>query len=344
MILVTGGAGFIGANIVKKLNESGREDILIVDNLENSKKQINLNNLKFIDFVDKRDFISNIDSFKDLNIEILFHQGACSNTMEYNGRYMIDNNYQYSKKLLHFALYKNIRFIYASSAAVYGNGDNGFKEVEECEYPLNVYGYSKLLFDNYVRKILKSINVNNDYFETLKKINNYFIYDDYFNSVQNKENKFQIVGLRYFNVYGPMENHKGKMASVIYHFFNQIKSENTIKLFEGSENYKRDFIFVDDIVNINMFFYQHPEISGIFNAGTGIERSFYDIAKIVNQKYSNSKIEFIPFPEVLKGKYQAFTKADITKLKRVGYDNKFHSLEEGVNKYLDYLEKNKEIL
>ncbi len=309
MIIVTGGAGFIGSNIVKELNEKGIDEILIVDNLENSEKHRNLNRLEFLDFIDKRDFIENLSKFQGLNIEVIFHQGACSNTMEYNGRYMMENNYNYSKKLLHFAMDNKIRFIYASSASVYGTGKNGFREIKECEYPLNIYAFSKFLFDQYVRRIIDNAEV-------------------------------QIVGLRYFNVYGPQENHKGKMASVVFHFHNQILKEGKIKLFEGSENFKRDFIHVKDVINVNMFFFENLDKKGIFNCGTGKARSFLDIAKIMQQLYDiDIKVEFIPFPEQLKGKYQTFTEANLTNLRKAEYQNSFTELEIGVKEYVQILKR-----
>lgn len=304
MIVVTGGAGFVGSNIVYGLNKRGIIDILIVDSLKNSAKQRNLNALKFVDFVDKKDFIEKLSSFK--RISVIFHNGACSNTMETDGEYMMRNNYEYSKTLLHFAIENKIRFIYASSASVYGNGTKGFKEEIECEYPLNVYAFSKYIFDQYVRKNWSKINT-------------------------------QVVGLRYFNVYGPQENHKGKMASVINHFHNEIKNEGRMKLFEGSENFLRDFIYVDDVVNVNLFFFDNPLKKGIFNCGTGKAESFLKIAEIMKQIYNGTQIEFIPFPESLKGKYQAFTQANLEKLRQIGYKNEFTSLENGVKSYCKFL-------
>ncbi len=314
MIVVTGGAGFIGSNIVKELNEKGIKEILIIDNLENSEKHKNLNRLEFLDFIDKRDFMENLSKFQGLDIEVIFHQGACSDTMEYNGKYMMKNNYEYSKQLLQFAIDNKIRFIYASSASVYGTGKNGFRENRECEYPLNIYAFSKFLFDQYVRRVIGGTEI-------------------------------QIVGLRYFNVYGPQENHKGKMASVVFHFHNQILEEGKIKLFEGSENFKRDFIYVKDVVNVNMFFFENVDKKGIFNCGTGKARSFLDIAKIMQQLYDKDvKIDFVPFPERLKGKYQTFTKADLTKLREVGYENPFTELEIGVKEYVQVLKKSRGFL
>lgn len=312
MIIVTGGAGFIGSNIIKKLNEEGIKDILVIDNFKNSEKYKNLNKLDFLDYIDKEDFIQNLENYKSLKIDTIFHQGACSNTMEYDGKYMMKNNYEYSKNLLNFAIENNIRFIYASSASVYGNGNNGFYESRECEYPLNIYAFSKYLFDNYVRNIINDASI-------------------------------QIVGLRYFNVYGPQENHKGKMASVVYHFHNQILEEGKIKLFEGSENFKRDFIYVKDAVNVIMFFFKNPEKRGIFNCGTGKARSFLDIANIMKELYEKKvEIEFIPFPEQLKGKYQTFTQADLANLKDIGYNSKFYNLEEGMKDYVDVLKIHQE--
>ncbi len=302
MIIVTGGAGFIGSNIVKGLNDKGITDILIVDNLSKPEKHLNLNSLKYSDYIDKQDFIANLDKFK--NYRTIFHQGACSDTTESDGKYMMKNNYEYSKEILHFSLNNDIDLLYASSASVYGNGDKGFKEDPMCEYPLNVYAFSKFSFDNYIRSLrLKRKNIDN-----------------------------QILGLRYFNVYGYQENHKGKMASVAFHMFNQIKNKEDIKLFEGSEGFVRDFIFVDDIVKINLFFYENKK-HGIYNCGTGKARSFVDIAKTIQNINKSAKLTYTPFPDNLKGKYQVYTQADTTKLRAAGYTQNFTTLEEGVTKY-----------
>jgi ADP-L-glycero-D-manno-heptose 6-epimerase len=307
MIIVTGGAGFIGSNIVKWLNKSGCDDILIVDNLKNSQKHRNLNSLEFYDYIDKNDFISNLDKFD--NIEAIFHQGACSSTTESDGVYMMKNNYEYSKILLSFAVRQGAQFIYASSASVYGNGKKGFYEHRSCENPLNIYAYSKFLFDQWVRKHIDEFDI-------------------------------QVVGLRYFNVYGPQENHKGDMASVAFKFFQQILRNEPLKLFEGSEKFLRDFIYVNDIVKINEFFYLHKEKKGIFNAGCGKARSFLDIAKIIQSIYANVEIEYIPFPEKLKGKYQEFTEADLQQLRSIGYTDGFYSLEDGIKDYFKILDEN----
>jgi len=258
-----------------------------------------------MDIIDKRSFIEKLHLFTKEKISAIFHQGACSNTMEHNGLYMMTNNYEYSKTLMHFALHKKIKFLYASSASVYGNGTHGFSENRKCENPLNIYAFSKFAFDQYVRKILPSA-------------------------------KSQITGLRYFNVYGPNENHKGKMASTMFHFNNQIRNEGRIKLFQGSENFNRDFIYVKDVVAVNMFFYENNK-SGIYNCGTGHEESFLKVAENVAQNFKDSKIEFVPFPKELEGKYQAFTKADISLLKKSGYEKPFYSLRDGIKDYMTVL-------
>ncbi len=312
MIIVTGGAGFIGSNIIKGLNDKGIDNILVVDNLSNAAKHKNLNKLKFFDYIDKLDF--DIEkTAKQYQVEAVFHQGASSNTMETDGKYMMKNNYEYTKNILDYCVRNGIRLFYASSASVYGNGDNGFKENEICEYPLNVYAFSKYQLDRYLNRIYNTYDIGGN-------------------------NKLQVVGLRYFNVYGPQENHKGKMASVAYHMFNQYKNNEPLKLFEGSENFKRDFIHVDDVVSVNMFFFDNPEISGIYNCGTGNAESFCEIANACKEKYQDVKIEYIPFPDSLVGKYQTFTQSDITKLRNAGYDKPFMSLKEGTLKYLDTLE------
>ncbi|NLH46298.1 MAG: ADP-glyceromanno-heptose 6-epimerase [Acholeplasmataceae bacterium] len=316
MIIVTGGAGFIGSNIVKGLNERGREDILIVDNLTNMVKFKNIQGLKALDYMDKQNFIEAIKNgkFDDANIEVIFHEGACSDTMEYNGKYMMENNFEYTKTLMHFALKKKIQLIYASSASTYGSGKHGFSEKPACEEALNVYAFSKLFFDNYARR----------YFETAES---------------------QIVGLRYFNVYGPQENHKGKMASMIFQMFNQWKAEGKVKLFEGIDGYGngeqvRDFIYVKDVVKVNFFFWDHPELKGIYNCGTGHAHTFNTLAKGVLKYFGSGELEYVPFPEVLRGKYQSFTEADSSKLLAAGYDGGFTDIEEAIAEYCALLDKN----
>lgn len=310
MIIVTGAAGFIGSNVVKGLNAIGRTDILVVDDLTDGRKYRNLAVSKFSDYLDYEDFIHRIiaDQPFDKKIDAIFHEGACSVTTEWDGRYMMRNNYDYSKHLLKYCGRHKIPFIYASSAAVYG-GSHQFKESSQQELPLNVYGYSKWLFDQYMLKMLPRL-------------------------------KSQVVGLRYFNVYGPHEEHKGTMASVAYHFMNQLRDTGVVKLFEGCDGYGngeqlRDFISVDDIVKVNLWFLENPRVSGIFNVGTGRARSFNDLAKTLIQLHGAGEIQYISFPDKLKGAYQSFTQADITALRNAGYSDEFLSLEEGLRRYYE---------
>lgn len=314
MIIVTGGAGFIGSNIVKGLNQRGIKDILVVDDLTDGTKFTNFATLEIADYMDKDVFLKLIqqrDSFAQ-DIQAIFHEGACSTTTEWNGRYMMENNYEYSKHLLHYCLERGVSFLYASSAAVYGDGKT-FKESLEFECPLNVYGYSKFLFDQYVRRLWPQI-------------------------------KSQVAGFRYFNVYGPNENHKGSMASVAYHLNQQLPKTKIVKLFEGCDGYgsgeqRRDFVYVDDVVSVNLWFMDNPKQSGIFNVGTGNSQSFNDVANSVIAWHKQGEIEYIPFPEHLKGRYQSFTEADISLLRQAGYEKPFMRVEEGVKRYLDCINK-----
>ena len=311
MIIVTGGAGFIGSNIVKSLNAQGRKDILVVDNLTNGHKFVNIVDCEIHDYLDKDDFIRRIrdgQSFGD--IDAVFHEGACSATTEWDGKFMMDNNYQYSKDLMHYCLERKISFLYASSAATYGVTDT-FKESLEFEGPINVYGYSKFQFDQYVRSIWETIDS-------------------------------QVVGFRYFNVYGPREQHKGSMASVAFHFNNQLKETGICRLFEGSGGYGngeqlRDFVFVEDVCAVNLWFMDNPGQSGIFNLGTGRAQSFNDVADAVISWHGKGEKQYIPFPDHLKGAYQSYTQANIDKLRSVGYDKPFASVEQGTHRYLDWL-------
>lgn len=312
MIVVTGGAGFIGSNLVKGLNEQGRTDILVVDDLENGAKFVNLVDCEIQDYMDKDEFLSAIQSQKEFlpPIEAILHQGACSTTTEWDGRYMLRNNYDYSKHLLYYCMKHKIPFIYASSAAVYGAG-KVFQEQREHEAPLNVYGYSKFLFDQYVRRLLPTA-------------------------------KNQIVGLRYFNVYGPREEHKGSMASVAFHFRNQIRETGKVKLFEGSDGYangeqRRDFIYIGDAVAVNLWFLAKRDKSGIFNLGTGKSHSFNDVARAVIEAEGKGEIEYVPFPDHLRGRYQSFTEADMSALRAMGYTQPFKDIEQGVDAYMDQL-------
>ena len=312
MIIVTGGAGFIGSNLVRGLNARGERDLLVVDNLSDGTKYRNLVGCELLDYMDKEELLPALESgaIAGSNIRAVFHQGACSVTTEWDGRYMMRNNYDYSKRLYRFCQTYRIPFIYASSGAVYGTGTE-FAERVENEAPLNVYGYSKQLFDQYVRRYAGS-------------------------------SASQVAGLRYFNVYGPRESHKGGMASVIFHFNNQLQSGDRIKLFAGSDGYadgeqRRDFIHVDDIVAVNLWLLDHPEHSGIFNVGTGVARSFNDVARAVLSAYGRGEIEYIPFPDKLVGRYQSFTEADMSGLRAIGYEAEFIPIERGVPAYLDWL-------
>lgn len=314
MIIVTGGAGFIGSNVIKSFNQRGRNDILVVDNLTNGIKFKNLVDCQIADYLDKDVFMAKIMSGEEFarSIDGIFHLGACSTTTEWDGRYLMNNNYEYSKVLLSYCLERGIPFIYASSAATYGNG-TVFKEAREYEAPLNVYGYSKLQFDDYVRQILP-------------------------------HTKSQIVGLRYFNVYGPRESHKAAMASVAFHLNNQIIKDGVVRLFHGTDGYgdgeqQRDFVYVDDAVAVNLWFLDHPTYSGIYNVGTGRSESFNEVAQAVIRWHGKGYIEYIPFPEHLKGHYQSFTQADISKLRAIECDVSFRTVAEGVKDYLDWLKK-----
>jgi ADP-L-glycero-D-manno-heptose 6-epimerase len=324
--IVTGAAGFIGSNIVKALNERGITDIVAVDNLTRADKFKNIVDCEIAEYVDKKDFLEVVESGElGGDIDAIFHQGACSDTMETDGRYMMENNYRYSLSLLDYGVDEGVPLIYASSASVYGAGTT-FREDRSFEAPLNVYGYSKFLFDQAVRARIDDASS-------------------------------QIVGFRYFNVYGPREAQKGKMASMAFHFFNQYRATGKVKLFEGQGAYgdgeqSRDFVSVDDVVKVNLFFLDHPEVSGIFNLGTGRSQPFNDVAvATVNAlRRTESKppldlatmraqgiIEYIAFPDALKGKYQSFTQADISLLREGGYTSDFLSVEEGVARYVPWL-------
>ena len=305
MIVVTGGAGFIGSNIVKGLNDLGRKDILVVDDLTDGTKFTNLADLDIADYMDKDEFISAIVSGENLDIEVIFHQGACSSTTEWDGKFMMENNYNYSKDLLHYCLNFDIPFLYASSAATYGGRSDNFIEDRVYEKPLNVYGYSKFLFDQYVRKILPNANS-------------------------------QICGFRYFNVYGPRENHKGSMASVAYHLNEQITKGEKPKLFAGSDNFRRDFIYVGDVVEVNLWFWKN-KVSGIFNCGTGRAESFQSVADAVLDYHKKGEIDYIPFPEHLKGRYQSFTQAELTKFRKTGCPIEFKTVSQGTTEYMQWL-------
>ncbi len=324
--IVTGAAGFVGANLVKALNERGITRIIAVDNLTKADKFKNLVDCEIADYLDKGEFLERLlCGHFDGDVEAIFHEGACSDTMETDGRYMMENNYRYSLALLDWCLEQDVQLLYASSAATYG-GSSVFKEERQHEAPLNVYGYSKFLFDQIVRQRLP-------------------------------EARSQVVGFRYFNVYGPRESHKGRMASVAFHHFNQYRAEGKVKLFEGCDGYangeqQRDFVYVKDVAKVNLYFLDHPEKSGIFNLGTGRAQSFNDVAvATVNScraaegkpalsleaMVQQGLVEYVAFPEALKGKYQSFTQADLSKLRSAGYGDEFATVAEGVADYVQFL-------
>ena len=327
-IIVTGAAGFIGSNIVKALNERGITDIVAVDNLSRAEKFRNLADCDILHYLDKHEFIRQVREhilpYRD--IRAVFHQGACSDTMNHDGLYMMDNNYQYSLDLLDWCQDERIPFLYASSAAVYGGG-GVFSEAREYESPLNVYGYSKFLFDQVVRR----------------------------RSAAGLS--AQVAGFRYFNVYGAREQHKERMASVAFHHFHQYRKLGHVTLFGGWDGYadgaqSRDFVSVEDVVKVNLFFFDHPEKSGIFKLGTGRSQPFNDLAAAtvnacraaegkpplsLDELVKEELIRYSPFPDALKGKYQSYTKADISRLRDAGYQDSFYSVEEGVSRYVQTL-------
>ena len=325
-IILTGAAGFIGSNLLHALNGRGETDIIAVDNLTRGDKFKNLSDCRFADYFDKTNLLAILKQASwRRKVRAVLHQGACSDTMETDGRYMMENNYRYSAELFEFCRDHGIPFIYASSAAVYGSG-TVFEEEDRYEQPLNVYGYSKALFDQYVRRYWGS-------------------------------RVAQVVGLRYFNVYGPRESHKARMASVAYHFLNQYLADGHVRLFEGSGGYGageqlRDFVYVDDVVNINLFFLDHPEVSGIFNAGTGQAQTFNDVAAAtinaarrcrgdaelsLDELRAREEIQYVSFPQGLKEKYQSYTQASLSRLRRAGYGTAMSDVNKGVSRYVPWM-------
>jgi ADP-L-glycero-D-manno-heptose 6-epimerase len=324
--VVTGAAGFIGSRLIAALNHAGITEILAVDDLESGAKAQNLFGVEIEDYLDKREFLTQLETGRlDGSIEAVMHLGACSNTMETDGRYMMENNYAYSKSVFDWCQDEQVPLIYASSAAVYGPGKE-FGEARENEDPLNVYAYSKFLFDQYVRK-------------------------------RFDERSAQVVGLRYFNVYGPNESHKREfgMISVALRAFEQYRSEGKVKLFVGSDGYEdggqqRDFVHVDDVVSVKLWLLQNREVSGIFNCGTGRAQTFNEVAAAVintiegfdlsiEELMEKGFIEYIPFPPALIGKYQSYTQADLERLREAGYEGIFRTVQEGVADYVRELMK-----
>jgi ADP-L-glycero-D-manno-heptose 6-epimerase len=313
MIIVTGGAGFIGSNLVRGLNARSLRDIVVVDDLTDGRKFVNLLDCDVADYWDRAAFLERLEKRAIGRPEAVFHQGACAVTTEWNGRYMMDVNYGYSKALLEYCLEHRVPLIYASSAAVYGMTSIFKEDDPRAERPLNVYGYSKLLFDRFVRRRLASAGS-------------------------------QVVGLRYFNVYGPGEAHKGSMASVAFHLQQQVAAEGEARLFGAYGGYeageqRRDFVYVDDVVRVILWFHEHPETSGIFNVGTGKSATFNDVANAIIDWHGAGRIRYIAFPDELKTRYQSFTEADLGALRGAGYDAPFQDVRSGVRAYLDALDR-----
>lgn len=316
MYVVTGGAGFIGSNIVRGLNDAGIEDIIIVDNIASTDKWMNIRNKKYIEYVHKSCFLEKLSSYK--GIEAIIHMGAQSSTTEKDFDYLWNNNFEYTKALWEYCAERQIRFIYASSAATYGDGSHGFDDEMDIDrlLPLNGYGYSKQLFDLWVKQ-------------------------------QAVRYPAQYVGLKFFNVYGPNEYFKGSMASMVFHGYHQIKDTGKIRLFKSYDSkYQdggqlRDFVYVKDICSVVLWLIENPSVNGLFNVGTGQARSFRELAEATFMSLELSpNIEYIDMPEHLKEKYQYYTKAEIQKIRKAGYDKEFYSLQEGVKDYMQcYLDK-----
>jgi ADP-L-glycero-D-manno-heptose 6-epimerase len=325
MIVVTGAAGFIGSNIVRGLNRRGHTNILAVDDLTDGEKFVNLVGGQIADYMHKEEFRRGVlDGFLP-GVRAVFHQGACSDTTERNGQFMMDNNYRVTLELFEYCQSHKIPFIYASSAAVYGVGPVYVEDLAN-ERPLNVYGYSKFLFDQVLRARMHSLTA-------------------------------QVVGLRYFNVYGPHEQHKGRMASVAFHNMNQFLAEGHVRLFGGWDGYAdggqmRDFISVDDVVDVNLHFLEHPKVSGIFNCGTGRAQAFNDVASAVvnamrgiqgkpalslEDLVKQGMLRYVEFPEDLKGRYQSYTQADVSALRKAGFTAPLRDVQTGVTQYVQAL-------
>lgn len=329
-VIVTGAAGLIGSNLVKALNERGITDVLAVDNLTKGDKFLNLVDCEISDYQDKAEFLARIERGEFGKFDAIFHEGACSDTMEHNGNYMMANNFRYTQTLFEWAQRTGTPFLYASSAAVYG-GSTEFVESREVEKPLNVYGYSKFLFDQVLRRQMR-VGL-----------------------------KAPVFGFRYFNVYGDREQHKGRMASVAFHNFNQFREGGAVRLFGPYGGYdagcqQRDFVSIEDVVKVNLYFFEQASSapSGVYNLGTGRAQTFNDVALTtlntlradqgssvltLEEAVRDGFIEYIEFPDALKGKYQSYTQADLSNLRSAGYRASFYSVEEGVSRYVGRLIK-----
>jgi ADP-L-glycero-D-manno-heptose 6-epimerase len=323
--VVTGAAGMIGSNLVHGLNAIGVDDVIAVDDLSDGSKYRNLAGARLSDYFDKDDFYGRFVRREFGRVDVVLHQGACSDTMEQNGRFMLESNYRCSRNLLDACQAQGTRLLYASSAAIYG-GSATFREQAEFERPLNVYGYSKLLFDNVVRRRLGST-------------------------------ASQVAGFRYFNVYGPREQHKGRMASVAFHNYGQFRESGTVRLFGEYGGYsageqQRDFVYIDDVVAVNLWFLEHPDRSGVFNLGTGRAQAFNEVARAtvnacralqgenalaLEQLVAKKLIQYVEFPAALVGKYQCHTQADLGALRATGCDLQFADVAAGVKRYVDWL-------
>lgn len=303
MIVLTGAAGFLGSNLLLALNRRGRDDVLCVERLDESTKHRNLNRARFLDLVDPEAFLRDWRDATD--VRAVVHFGAHVDTTRRDGPQMLENNYRFSVELARWCFARGVPLVYASSATVYGRGRRGFAEQHDCEDPLHLYAFTKFLFDQWIRRNARGAPV---------------------------------VGLRFFNVYGPQEQHKGRMASVVWKFHEQIRTAGSIHVFEGSEDLRRDFVYVDDAVSVALHFLDHPGHSGILNVGTGVARSFMELADLVRRRY-DADLRTIPFPEDLWGRYQTFTQADLGALREAGYQAEFISLETGVRRYLDVLDR-----
>jgi ADP-L-glycero-D-manno-heptose 6-epimerase len=324
-LVVTGAAGMVGANLLRGLNANGIDHIIAVDDLTHGAKYRNLRDARIADYFDRGEFYARFARGDFGAIDAVLHQGACSDTMEHDGQLMMAQNYRCTKELLDVCQARGTRLIYASSAAVYGAG-TVFREAPEHERPLNVYGYSKLLTDQVVRRLLPAVTA-------------------------------QVVGLRYFNVYGPHEQHKGRMASVAFHHSAQFRSEGHVRLFGAYGGYgpgqqARDFIHVDDVVAVNLWFLAHGGANGVFNVGTGRAQPFNDVAHAVvnawrarrgepalslDQLVAQGSVKYVEFPQALVGKYQSFTQADLGALRAIGCDHPFMDVAGGVRRYVDWL-------